>query len=215
MSYERDSDRKTRGVGAIAASDQVLPMNRRRAIDLARGTQRRDQRVIATGLGSAVLFRRASDPEPGQQGKQGTPTAPATPIVRDHRTATTAPAPGGPPPAAPPVVHQAPSLSPGSYPTSPTAPPVVAVVAAPVAQPVALPPAVPGTVRTVVVSGGGSGGVVVGSKGPGLVLTAPAITPLPDLDLTSPPAANNTVRNVAIAGGAALVAYLLLFRGNK
>lgn len=243
MSYERDSDRRTRGVGAIAASDQVMPANPRRDLELARATTRRDRRIIATGLGSAVLYRRAMSgvavPETGP------PTKPPVTggLVRDHRTSP--PAPSSLPPAAPPSANQAAPLAPGRVPLptrdnrTPIASsrgerallvPVVigpAPVPVPVAPvPVATPPAptpapVTAPVRTVIVSGGGgSGGVFVGNKSPGggLVLTAPPLTPLPSdpVDVGPPvQSGSKTTQYVAIAGGAALAAYFLFFRGNK
>jgi len=55
MSYERDRDRVTRGVGAIAALDHVMPERQRRRVEVGRRLRRRDRAMSAVSRGALGL----------------------------------------------------------------------------------------------------------------------------------------------------------------
>lgn len=200
MSYMRDSDRRTRGVGAIAATDNVSGARRMRQAQVHQATRRRDLRMSQIAQGALGLVPIGpGGPVHWNEGQDTTYNPPPVP------TKTAAPPPMYVPP--PPVmVATAPVYLPPPSVISPPAtipPPVI------IAPPVMMPPVSAPPASTVTVSGGDSG----------VVLTTPtttpiAITPVPDLPDIPDAVPDNTVRNLAIAGGLALAAYLYFRKGS-
>jgi hypothetical protein len=195
MAYERDKDRSTRGVGAIAAVDRAAPgAQRRRQRAIMTATQRRDRLMAAVGMG---MINDPSRPAGGPRRSPGTTSSGAR-IVRDHD--------GTPDPA---TVNLPPAAPPGTYPLpAPVTPPVVT-------PPVIAPPATTGTtagttvpIPVVVAQPGGSVGTTTGMQPTNPDWPSPVT--LPDVpEATSAP--DHTMRNVMLAGGAALAAYYLFF----
>ncbi len=160
MAYVRDSDRKTRGIGAIAAADHSMARARQR-VQVARGTRARDQvmSAIAGGAlgrtpfqtetpGSAVLWAPAGTETspfvPGQMypgGSVGVPVGvPGTP---SEPVATT-------PPFVPGQVYPGGAIG---VPGTPSGPPLLVLPPGPVAT-ASLPESQSGTIRNVLLIGG-------------------------------------------------------------
>jgi len=204
MSFVRDRDRATRGVGAIAARDRAQP--RQRAWEQARmaqATARRDHAMAqvtrgALGLVPSVVRtvgdHRPRPTAPTSASQPSSTTTSSNAIVHDHRRPVAA-QPGQPAAPAPGAPIAAPPAAPAPVMTS--APPPAA----------AAPSTGSGT-------GGGGGSVTLtlpeSSSGPA-VPTAPGPT-LPDIPDATPP--DNTNRNLLIFGGIAIVGAFLLFRNR-
>jgi len=189
MSYTRDGDRRTRGVGAIAAADNVSRARRLRQSQVHQTTRNRDRAMAAIAQGA--LGRFASGPIPSIRDGHPVISPPAT---------TTAPPPMYVPP--PPA---------GTAPPVATVPPPIAVVTTPPGKipPIYKPPA------PVVIgpSGGGSSGSGV-TLGPRPTLPPIPDTPAPDLPDAPDTAGDHTARNLMIAGGVALGLYFLFRRSS-
>jgi len=195
MSYTRDGDRRTRGVGAIAAADNVSRARRMRQSQVNQITRNRDRTMAAIAQGA--LGRVAIGP--------GGPV-----IWNEGRDATqSSPPPSVPPP--PPATTVYPGSGP-MYIPPPSVPPPVSVIPPPSSvPPVAMPP--PGKIPVVISPPAGSGGGASGiTLGPGGTPIQP-IPNMPVIDIPeAPDAEDHTARNVMIAGGVALAAYLLFRR---
>lgn len=214
MSYTRDPDALSRGVGAIAAIDHALPAAQHRRAQINRALQRRERIMSAISMGAlGGMYSPPGDKRPSSDKRTPSSDKRTTPPPSDStntggvyvksRGKNTGPAPtptkdrpgtvqtrdrsGATPPAAP-------------VPTAPTAP---AVPTAPVP----------------VVAGGGT----VGAGGSSLP-TTPGYAPpgamydpipqVPTTDLTGGSSDDGTMKMLMIAGGAALIAYLL-FRSKE
>lgn len=225
MSYQRDRDRVTRGVGAIAAMDHAMPARARMRQRSALATHRRDRAMAKVAQGALGLvpliatLPQSSNANASTTGwfKLPTPAAPPTTAnaitsgftlpVAQPPSSVRFPTPPPRPPTQPPVMSndQGPRpidplpLPPAPAPTSP---------AVPVISPAPI-------IRTVIAGGGGGGsGVVMGSGSGSGNLTA-IMDPVPHLpDLPEGAEADHTTRNLLIVGGAALAAYLLFLRGR-
>lgn len=213
MSYARDRDWRTRGVGAIASADGS-PQRRMQRQQMARMSAARDRAMVKIARGGLGLV--AIDPSQG-------PTYDVS---------------GGTGYTMPPPVKARPgyTMVPPSVVTASTGytlipPPTLTLsVGEPLgprphpqpSDPVLLPPSQkpPTTTAGSSSSGSSSSGSSGGGGGVGVTMGPPApLPPIPQLpvDLPDPvmQAPDNTMRNVLIAGSAALAAYLLLFRGRS
>lgn len=222
MAYERDDDRVTRGVGAIASADHVAPGRYRRRIESGMATRKRDRAMAAVAAGalSGVPLRSRAErriamgmtdrrqPPSDHRAvpvKAGTAiTGPMT--VRDHTTpgGGTGPLASGaggiPPAAAPPPEPVQVKVPTSTLPPSMTPPP------APTASvPIPIVP------TTVITTGTGPSTQGVAPRPPVTAIFDP-VPSYPTTALDVP--ADNTTRNLMIAGGAALAAYLLFFRSR-
>jgi hypothetical protein len=217
MSYERDTDNVTRGVGAIAAADHVSPDRHKRRVQAGRDLRRRDHAMSSIAQGALGMTSLPSDGSTSTT-KVGTtirplPAGAVRAIVSGRIVAPAAPAPA-PVRVIPPNVR----LPPTSIPTGPviakdpgTGSVIVPVV--PVVPPTTTLPLPPGTTNKPpwVYTGGG------GSTGTGNI--APATSPpligasqVPEIqDATA--SDDHTTRNVLImAAGAGAITYFLFFR---
>lgn len=232
MGYTRDRDRVTRGVGAIASLDHALPRRQAQRRQVMDDTRRHDRAMAAVtrgALGAVVMplgggatyssgrdrFDRAlRDRAPARDIFH--PAAPPPKVVAvpsgtyDHRhggllrplvtalepvVKALPQAPAPPPPPTPPPTAPAPAPSPPPAP-APSAPPA------------------PGPATSGPATGSGGGGSR--SSGGGSGGSGGSTAPLPPLpDVPEAPAEDNTTRNYLMIGGAALAAYLLLFRGRS
>ncbi len=187
MSYGRDRDRATRGVGAIAAADHSRARQHGRSMQ-GRATMARDRAMAAItrgALGRVPMADVAQTYVPVVTLRLPALTAPIGKIV--PTSATTSTPIISPPPPPPPT----PSPPPAPAPPQPSDP--------------------------VLIGGGGSPGrMTTGvSMGPAPVLAMPPIPdlpPLPDLPAAPPTAPDNTLRNVILVGGAAVAAWLYFRR---
>jgi len=205
MSYERDADRMTRGVGAIAALDHVAPGRQARRIVRDEVTRRRDRamaRIVASpsDLGrAAVIDHRtgkpvAVDAPPAPRRQTLTETLQQTLIASNARRAAAGVHEGG----ATDLRSIAERLKGGGIASGTTRPPPPpGAAAAPGASPV----------RASGGGGGGGGGGVMTTGGTG-VPTPIVPAPPPDLPDVGPAPASPMLRNVLIIGGAAAAAYL-------
>lgn len=197
MSYERDPDILTRGVGAIAASDHSLARYRRR-VQVARATQRRDQAMSAIAMGALGRINLVTQREPGGG---GLPTTPRPPVVN---TPPIAPLPPPTGPLSPVIVTSYPTSSPLE--TPPIFTPLPPVLSPILTAPSSKPPTTGGGMST------GSGTVgVTGGAGP--VTTFEPIPDLPD-DSAYPTAHSNTGKLLLIGGGL-LALWWLLARDDR
>lgn len=187
MSYERDKDRMTRGVGAIAAADHSQARARHRAA-VARGTQRRDRAMadISRGALGRVDLREGAKREGG-----GT-TAWRPPVVVS------------PPPPPPMPVKVAPVIT--------ETPPIVMFPP----SVLDLPPApLPGQLPTLkpkppVVSGGG-GNVGISTT----IETTPPFQPLPMPDVPDYQPTTTGHGKTVLLVGAGIAALWWLFKGDS
>ncbi len=185
MSYGRDRDRATRGVGAIAAADHSRARRHARSMQ-GRATMARDRAMAAIthgALGRVPMADVAQTYVPVVNLRLPALTAPIGKIVPSSATTSTPIVSPPPPPVSPP----------------PPAPPP------PPADPVLLSGgggASPGPMTTGV------------SMGPSPVIALPPMPDLPTLpDLpVAPTTPDNTLRNVILVGGAAVAAWLYFRR---
>lgn len=231
MSYSRDPDRATRGVGAIASVDNALPAARWRKQQVGRALLRRDRVMSAIAQGAlGKVDPGATAPPPGDH--RGTspsvtftnPDGSRT-IVNDHRAhpqlPTVAPAPSRPPVDPTRIPFRGPTGKIRGAPIAVTSTQLPATALPPAAlPPSAQPPALP-LPPQIQQPTPGSGTVGTGGSLPTTpVLTAPPadmLGPLPtmsDPNLSSASTDDGTTKMLLIAGGAALVAFLL-FRGQS
>ena len=202
MAYERDSDRDTRGVGAIAALDRRGGARYRRRVQSGVATRQRDRAMVAVergALGGIDLPVRGSRTRPGGSG----PTTPNpklfSPVLKKAAS----------------VIIKAPVVAPTSVDLfSPVLkkaasviikamPPVVPDAVAPI-DPIDIPAAKPPVLEpgeSPPIWTGASGSGIAPTGGPGIVTTIAPITPLPDTPIPSAP--DNKMRNVLLLGAAA------------
>lgn len=195
MSYMRDGDRRTRGVGAVAAADNVSGARRRRQADIHHVTRQRDRAMADIAQGA--LGRVPMGPGGVVRISEPTDTTYNPPRAISPPTIVSRPPMYNPPAVSPP-------------PTIPPPPPPAGTLPPPLPYPgpvVSPPPPSSGGDMT----GGSSGSGV--TLGPGKMppISIDPTQPLPDV----PDAADHTARNLAIAGGVALAAYLVFFRGKS
>lgn len=226
MSYERDTDKRTRGAGAIAAVDMVSAARHRRRVDVGRRTRQRDRAMAAITNGAlgaiALSATRPTRAVPVGKIPSVRPTAAPAPTPDIFNT-TGALATG--------TVHvlpgrtltldQVPPPPPRKQITSaydPTDRPKLVQTPLPPLAPLP-PPSAPSSGAGGAATGGGgatSGGTMSGGGGSVLVTGGPGGAPLnlPDLDTPTETtlAADHTTRNLVIAAGAGLAAYFLFFR---
>lgn len=214
MSYGRDPDRATRGVGAIAAADGS-PARRRMRSRVAARTQARDRAMAAVARGA--LGMAALSPASSKSGMTGAPTY-LPGMLKMLPAVIAQPAPVA---TLPPLkIGVVTATAGGLVPTSSPAP-------APVSAPA---PVTTGTSTGGSSSTSSSGG---GALSSGVAMGPPQVTvlaPLPDMplpDLTdvtatpmttaaSAPVPDNTLRNALLIGGAvAVAAYFLYFRKRE
>ena len=193
MSYLRDTDRHTRGVGAIAAADNAGRARRVRQAIVSRRTQARDRAMSAIAQGALGRIPLRNE---GRDTTYITPPAPA---------AIAQPTGGGRQGNyIPPATTTAPPYMP-----PPSIPPPIAVIPPPVDSPPPTRPPILNVPPTLAPSGGGGSsttGVVPGSPSGQPPIPLPEIGPLP----TEPEAGGNP-RTLLLVGGLALAA-LWVFR---
>lgn len=237
MSYTRDEDYMTRGVGAVATFDRVSPERHRNRVAVARATAQRDRAMAAVAGGALARSRPSGGRDtalsrtrtgtshghpagrmPGTVSGGGHPTMVTPTTMTDSAgcTVTTgfswiAEAPGAP-------GHwqrtaaggQDVPFCPGGM-SSPvaTTPPTSAPSSGGGSMPISV------TVSGGSVSGGGGGGGAgSASRPPTGVSPLPSLPELPEVpDMTATSGgSDNTKRNLLIAGGALAAAYLLFRR---
>lgn len=188
MSYGRDRDRATRGVGAIAAADHSRARQHGRSMQ-GRATMARDRAMAAItrgALGRVPMADVAQTYVPVVNLRLPALTAPIGKIVPASATTSTPivsppPAPVPPPPPAPPplpsdTVHIGGGGSAGS-------------------------------------PGRATAGVSMGPAPVVAVPPMPDLPPIPDLPVpTAAPTPDNTLRNAILIGGAAVAAWLYFRR---
>lgn len=237
MSYTRDSDRATRGVGAIAAADMVSYARGQRRAQVGRETQRRDRAMAAIAQGALGGVRDYS-------------TRGRIEAVRGGRTAAVAAAVASGPRSAPSLDHRAAGVikkallavreatnqgvraaapPPGANTTAPAtrAPPIPldrlrfrdpnivgpGLDSQPPPVPLPVSPSPDPAVKVTVSGGGGGGGpgVAMGTKT--APITLPEIPTLPDIvdggGASSPVAPPANLKTMLVIGGAAFAAYYL------
>ncbi len=186
MSYGRDRDRATRGVGAIAAADHSRARQHARSLQ-GRATMARDRAMAAIthgALGRVPMADVAQTYVPIVNLRLPALTAPIGKIV--PTSATTSSPIVSPPPPPPPA------------PAPPPPPP---------SDPVLIGGGSPGKMTT---------GVSMGPAPVVAVPPMPDLPPIPDLPVpTSSPAPDNTLRNVIMVGGAAVAAWLYFRRRDS
>jgi hypothetical protein len=214
MAYERDDDRVTRGVGAIAAADKVSPGRYRRRIESGIATRKRDRAMaaVANGALSGVPMRRSmgavtdhrGDTGAGGSGRASTSTPNTSTYTSSPTTSGAAPKPPTTFTNGRPYRPYDPSAPPAAAPPIAVTPPIIAPTKPPIA--VVLPPAIP---TTVITTGTGPSTQGTSPKPPTITTIIDPVPVSPPIDITP---TDNTTRNLMIAGGAAITAYLLFFR---
>lgn len=198
MTFVRDRNAHTRGIGAIAAGDRD-PMQQRRRLVKSRIFQRRDAAVgRLAGLGAMNLSASVptqltsgiTSPGPGPQ-----PVGPLTPAQQIYALSAATRA-------------GSPAMISTSVPISTGLPTVIVdpsgnVVSSPVQT-------VTGTSTTSPVGTMTSGSGTVSSPVP--VIAAPAATPIPDAPTVPVATSDDNTTTYLLIGAAALGAYLLFFR---
>lgn len=218
MAYARDRDHLSRGVGAIAAVDNVSPRARARKLAIARATMVRDRKLVALSGD-----HRASGVSSTSKASSSKRTAGTV----DHRTGAKSPAPGAPPAAAAPGTYGPAATFTDGPPPAKTPYPGMPRRSVTVEPPVGTPPAprttstpptssAPTPSPTTITVSGGSGGSSSTSTPTTKPTTtaggAPSTISLPDIPESEAGAESGvSTRTLLIAGGGiALVAYLLL-----
>jgi hypothetical protein len=207
MSFHRDRDLKTRGVGAIASIDHATPVRRRRRAIKARRELARDRRLAnytfgaQGGIGAINLDERHPQPDPYGQGSH--PAGSGGPITGGYRTPVTT--------VKPPVVVRPPSYEiphPVMYPPSP-----------PIMPPPLPAPPVP--LPTTTTTGGGGGTASGGGGGGGGGGTLPTLPPDPippfdpGLPGEPPESSSPDYKKIALIGGGIALAAWLILRNKK
>lgn len=209
VAYERDSDRKTRGAGAIAAFDQAsrnAPVRARRRRQQARATKVHDARMVAVERGALAALGRVNLTSPTFRGGERLITGgtmvqsgmfvPKTPVVglKPPTVMTQSPVAKLPPMSAYTGGNDL-AIGPVDIPPPPPVPPPIAVVTP-------KPPTPSGS--------GGSAPGVTPTGGPGAMTTFDAPVAVPDV----PASSGTSMKTVLVVGGAALAAYLLFRRSS-
>lgn len=207
MAYERDKDRSTRGVGAIAALDRASGRRHRRRVDGARATITRDQKMAAIAggaLGRVDLRDRRLDPF-GTGTGTGSPKKILTNPFRPTPTVTTAA------PFIPLIAPPATLSDPGRSPVEITIPRETGDSRVPAITPPAL--IKPGGTESPPIIGGGGGktGILIAPPAPIQIDLPP---PAPDDDVLPDQGGGSSSKTLWIVGGLALGAYLL-FGGKR
>jgi hypothetical protein len=222
MSYERDTDRRTRGAGAIAAADLSAQNRQIARVNVGRATRQRDRAMAAVANGALGAISR--DPRPSRRVPNvvaqprpaassgpapisifGTSGALATGTV--HAIPVTVAADPPPPPVRPIYTYD-----PTGRPPLPTPAPLPLTPLPPIPTTAPSAGTTTGTTAGSAGSGGtmsGGGGSVITTGGAGAPLTLPDLNPLPIPDVMP---TDNMTRNMLIAGGVGLAAYFLFFR---
>lgn len=213
MAFIRDRDAKTRGVGAVAALDQVSAAGRRQQRARAMNMARRDQRLARIAMGAINMHEgpgRISSTQTGTRFDYGTnPNLKPPPPTGGANGVTTSPTTGRltPTRAAQKFTQTFSQDITSTRPTSPTVPPLpppVEVVDTPTPRPQA-----PSS------GGGGSwGGGAGGSSSSSPDIPGVIVDPVPDV--VSPGTGSSQLSNRTLAiGAAALVAAYLLTKKKK
>lgn len=231
MSYMRDRDALTRGVGAIAATDGSAARRHQRA-QMARATGARDRAMSAISRGAMGAIEYAQQVRSGPTYALGALAAMPAPTGLMANLAKSIPAMSRllPATAVAPTVTMVPLPPPGS--------PGIAVASLPVTM--TPPTPAPGSAPTMTMYPGGASSPVTGTPSDTGVLMGQSQSsstmafpdPLPDNIADSGPSppilgpntgtgipaassSSNTVRNVLIVGGVAAAAYLFLRRRKR
>jgi hypothetical protein len=207
MGYERDSDRATRGAGAIAALDRASGPRFQHRREGAQATVRRDRAMLAIAQGALGRIDLRVNPADRKIPGAGRLT-PTSTVMRE----TVPPAPTAPtlPPFMVPV--RAPV-------TGNVLAPVRLTTAKPIINTGITPPIIaplPTTTSLPATSGAATVKTVSGGAGSAPAAKAPIVlTPGPVLSVPDPGEATDTgMRTALMVGGAALAAYFL-FRGQR
>jgi uncharacterized membrane protein YgcG len=222
MAYERDTDRRTRGAGAIAAADLSAGHRQHARVGVGRATRQRDLAMAAVANGALGAVSR--DPRPSRR-------VPSV-IAQPRPAAGSGPAPlnifGTSGALATGVVHAIPvtvAVAPIPPPPKPITaydptgrPPLPVPAPLPLTPLPPIPTTAPSAGTTTGSSAGsagsggtmsGGGGSVITTGGAGAPLMLPDLDPLPIPDAM---ATDHSTRNLLIAGGVGLAAYFLFFR---
>jgi len=222
MAYERDTDRRTRGAGAIAAADLSAQHRQHARVSVGHATRRRDRAMAAVANGALGAISR--DPRPSRRVPnviaQPRPAASSGPApinifgtVGALSTGTvhavpTAVAADPPPPPPRPIT----TYDPTGRPPLPKPTPLPLTPLPPIPTTAPSSGTTTGSSAGSAGSGGtmsGGGGSVITTGGAGAPLTLPDLNPLPLPDVV---ATDHMTRNLLIAGGVGLAAYFLFFR---
>lgn len=226
MSYTRDRDAASRGVGAIASVDHALPAARWRRQQIGRALQRRDRAMSAIAQGALGSLHRVETPTPSKPPTSATFTNPdgSKTIINDHRT--------NPQPIVAPAAPYKPLIDPTRVPAKdesgaliymkPKAPPSRSRLPPPPTAPGGAPPPPAAVLPPIAPAPVTPGAGTVGAGGGSLPTTPISQLPTPGLDPMQPlpdpgltaPADDGTTKMLLIAGGAALLAFLI-FRNHE
>lgn len=241
MSYHRDKDAPTRGVGAIAAADMVSRARQVQRRQVAIATSARDRQMAAVangalGLVSTAALRDRRNP----MRPTPIPTKPPTTGTVIHvLTGTRGPNStwngynAGTASSAPPLIRLPPAPgTPSNDPARGTtlsrddvrapvqSPPIIAVPTPPIVPPVASTPtttSAPTTSSgssTITVSGGGSPAGIPSTMVQSPPIMAPRISPI-DPVTGGAPGMSDTTRNVLLIGGGLAAAWFLFGRKKR